>query len=43
MGAARVSVSDVMPAVDSMLAYSTIKSILSNLVDKGLKNPSVRK
>lgn len=30
-----VSVSDVMPAFDSTLAYSTIKTILSNLVDKG--------
>jgi predicted transcriptional regulator len=29
-----VSVSDVMPAFGSTLAYSTIKSILSNLVDK---------
>ena len=30
-----VSVADVMPAFDSTLAYSTIKSILTNLVDKG--------
>lgn len=30
-----VSVSDLMPAFDSTLAYSTIKAVLSNLVDKG--------
>lgn len=30
-----VSVSDLMPAFGSTSAYSTIKTILSNLVDKG--------